>query len=691
MNEQRTLLIEIGTEELPPALVPGLAEDFLAQLRMKLKAEQYDTRETAAALCTPRRIAAKIAGVATHQPTKTVARKGPPATRIDESDAATQGFAKSCGVAVKQLELRDGRLFCHAETGGHSLAARLAELLPAVLNQLLIPRRMRWGEGAHSFARPVHWLCVLHGDEVVPCELFGVKAGRVTYGHRHHCPQSLELAHADDYEATLEEQGRVLADFAARSTQIEQRVGPAAPSLLHETAATTEWPQTLSAGFAPAFLTLPSEVITQTLEHALKVFPKRDAKGQVLAKFTIVADIESSDPQTIVRGYENVVRARLEDARFFFEQDKKTSLEARRAMLKRTLFQKKLGTLADKAARLEKLAAFLAPHCEASPAHTQRAAQLCKCDLGTDLVGEYPKLQGVMGGCYAANDGEHDAVAAAIKEHYLPQGRDADTPATPAGAALALADKTDTLAGFLGVGLTPSGSKDPYGLRRAANGVIRILLEREIDLDVNALIAAAVSAYGDLFQDRDAVHQTVCDYITEQLHNCLSAGMLAGRPAIKPDRVEAVANAQPSTTRPLDFYRRLEAIDTFTRDPAADSLIAASKRTRNILAKTDAAKIKPSPHANAMTEDAERDLREAVDAARKTFDQQLGAGDYLGAMKTLAALRAPVDRFFDEVLVMSENKKERDNRLALLNDLRVMFLKIADFSALNPDQPETKK
>ncbi len=610
---------------------------------------------------------------------------------IDENNPAVKGFARSCGIAVGDLEIRDGRLLGEAQTGGKALAEYIPEILPSMLTAITISRRMRWGDGKHRFARPVHWLCVLHGDEVIPCELFGIKSGHVTYGHRHHCPQPLTLNRADDYEETLKEEGRVIVDFDERREEIETPVGPTESALLNEAAATTEWPQVLDADFDPAFLALPSEVIVQTLEHALKVFPRRDEQGQLLPKFAIVADVESSNPQTIVRGYENVVRARLEDAKFFFEQDQKTSLEKRRAILKRTLFQEKLGTLADKATRLEKLAAFLAPYCGASPEHTQRAAQLCKCDLDTDLVGEYPALQGIMGGYYAAAAGENEKVADAIRDQYA-RGLhgDYDTPHTPEGVALALADRVDTLVGFHLVDLTPSGSKDPFALGSTAMSILYILAKREVDLDLGALLDEALLGYQNDFDElkRQAAHQGLVDYLYSQMNGTNFVPLVRSLP-VRRDVIAAVGKAIPKTMCPWDFIRRFDALCEFIQIYDADSLIAANKRIRNILAKTDGADA--APDADAMTAGAEINLFSAVEVRRATFDRQFGGGDYLGAMETLARLRVPVDRFFDEVLVMSENEKERDNRLALLNNIRAMFLKIADFSELNLNQPEATK
>ena len=696
-DDKRTLLIEIGTEELPPKLVMNDVIAFVSELGFRLEHEKFlaSAPSDIPPLQGLRRIAVKVKDVAAQQPQETVERKGPSAAKIDAGDAAVQGFAKSCGVGVSELTLRDGRLFCHAKTGGKSLAEVLSKLLPALLNQIRISRPMRWGAGEHAFARPVRWLCVLHGDKVIDCELFGVKSGRLTYGHRHHCPEPLELESADGYEEDLRDKGHVIVNFAERGEQIEdalQEKGHAVAagethSLLEEVTASTEWPQALDASFDKAFLALPPEVITQTLEHALKVFTKQDEKGRLLPEFTIIADVESKNPKTIIHGYENVARARLEDAKFFFEQDRKTSLEDRRPMLERTLFQEKLGTLADKAKRLETLADFLAPLCGASPEHTRRAAQLCKCDLGTGLVGEYPGLQGIMGGYYAAADGEDEKVAAAIREHYLPRGRD-DMPASAGGAALALADKVDTLVGFWSINLKPSGSKDPYGLRRAANGILRILIKRGIDLEVKELIDKAAARY----KAGDDLKKDLHSYMVEQLCSYDFVQSFSRHAGTGFDRVKAVTEIvmNMENLRPSDFFSRLDAVASFIKDPAADSLIAANKRIWNILKKASG-DIPDKPDQDAMTEDAERDLFKAVEDRRKKFDRQFEKRDYLDAMKTLAELREPIDCFFDKVMVMSDNESERNNRLALLTDIRSLFLKIADFSELNPNKPEPKK
>ncbi len=691
MSEPHTLLIEIGTEELPPGLVMesyGPFANVLSLFRLHYQQLLTHAPDHLPPLYTPRRIAVKIKGVATHQPTETEERKGPRATEIDENDPAAKGFAKSCGAEVKQLKIRDGRLFCRTETGGRALKEVLPELLPLMPKYFCGERLMRWGAGEHAFARPVHWLCVLHGKEVIDCELFGVRSGRITYGHRHLCTQPLTLESADDYEEVLEKKGRVIVDFSKRRAVLKAQVEGAKEGLLNEAVATTEWPQLLTANFDKAFLSLPPEVITQTLENGLKAFVVKDHNNKPSSQFRIVVNIKSKTPQTIVRGYENVVRARLKDAEFFFEQDKKTPLEDRRQMLERTLFQEKLGTLADKAKRLEQLAEFLAPLCGASPEHTRRAAQLCKCDLDSGLVGEYPKLQGIMGGYYAEADDEHQAVAVAIRDHYLPQSHLDAMPKSPEGTTLALADKIDTLAGFWRADLTPSGSKDPYGLRRAAAGILRILVKSDMDLDVHALTKKALAGYGDV---NKRTYQDLCLYMREQLCDHVFVRSFPEHQDKTPDCVSAVAEVifnMETPLRPGNFFKRLDAIASFIKTDAADSLIAANKRIRNILAKSGCPELDGEPDIGAMTEDAERDLFEAANACGESFDRQFNEGDYVGAMNTLTQLREPVDHFFDEVLVMSDNKEERENRLKLLWKIRWMFLKIADFSVLNPAQPK---
>ena len=710
MTESRTLLIEIGTEDLPAELMNELAgfqRFFLEVLEKEQFAEDHSTSaEELTPLYTPRRLAVKINDIKTRQPEKTKLRIGPPATRIDPDDPAVRGFAKSCRADVGQLEINNGRLCCNVTTGGQPLQDALPSLLLSALSRIDIKRRMRWGAQAekreYTFARPIRWLCILHGRQPIEFDLFGVRSGNTTYGHRFHCPSPLRLDNADEYERTLKEKAHVIVNPNEREEKIRAKSGEISKERLaggsdfriKEAIATTEWPQVLDIDFDKKFLSLPPEVITQALETGLKAFVKKEPGSNGLsARIGIVSDVESKDPKTIKRGYEKVARARLEDAQFFFERDKKTTLESRRKFLGRTLFQEHLGTLEDKSARLTKLVEWLAPHCDATAEHARRAARLCKCDLGTDVVGEYPTLQGTMGGYYAEADGENTKVATAIKEHYLPHGFH-DVPKTPESVALAIADKIDTLAGFWRIGLKPSSSRDPYGLGRAVEALLLLLIENQIDLSLTDLIDEAMVCY-------DACLNSECPpNIRDDLFEYIFTGMtrIATRYIKAPPREPAtaphsgllsdsVANAVPEPKIPHDFVCRLKAIATFIEDPTAGSLIQANKRIGNILKNhhiDDA-----EPVVEMMSEPAERALLKELDGCREAFDRKLEARDYANAMKMLAGLRESVDRLFDETLIMAEDSAMRDNRLALLKRARRMFLRIADFSLIHmPSAPD---
>ena len=700
-TETRTLLIEIGTEDLPPGLMREY-RGFHALLAGLLQKEQFADpsplpAEIPSWLYTPRRLAVKIGGVKTRQPEKTARRVGPPMTRADPANPAVSGFAKSCGVEPGRLEIHDGRLCCDVKTGGRALRDILPSLLSASLKQIDGERRMRWGAqeegGEQAFARPVRWLCALHGEEVIDFTLFGVRAGRTTHGHRFHCPAPLRLRHADEYEKKLADAGYVIVNVNRRREKILAQLGDTTAGCLSpdgglasdEATATTEWPQVLNAAFDEKFLSLPAEVITEALETGLKTFvQKAPGSGQPLPRISIVADVESNSPEIIRRGYERVARARLEDARFFFEQGKKTTLESRRELLKRTLFQEKLGTLADKSARLAQLAEWLARHCGASPAHVRRAAELCKCDLGSDIVGEYPKLQGIIGGYYATADGESDEVATAIREHYRPHRFD-DVPTAPASVALSIADKADTLAGFWRIGAIPSSSKDPYGLGRAVEAMLLLLIKNKIDLnppDLTARAAALYSAPPDeeypskIKADLDRyLFDKLSRVATLYVHNATRESTVRTTTL-----AESVARAHPEPTRPYDFVCRLKAMVTFVKDPAAESLIQTSKRIGNLLKQSDAEDGEPCP--DIMSEPAERTLLAAMADCQQDFDRQFRKRGYADAMKTLAGLREPVNRFFDEILIMTDDRRLRDSRLALLKKARRMFLRVADFSCL---------
>lgn len=705
-TETRTLLIEIGTEDLPPGLMREY-RGFHALLLDLLQKEQFvdpspTPPDSPPWLYTPRRLAVKISGVKPCQPERTERRVGPPSTHADPGNPAVAGFARSCGVEPEQLEIHDGRLCCDVKTGGQTLQDILPSLLLSALKRIHIERRMRWGaQGEHAFARPVRWLCALHGEEVIDFELYGVRSGRATYGHRFHCPEPLQLQCAEDYEKKLADTGHVIVDVNRRRETILTQLDSVAPGCLmpgdeprsDEATAITEWPQVLNAAFDEKFLTLPPEVITEALETGLKAFVQKapDSTGP-LPQISVVADVESSAPEAIRRGYERVARARLEDARFFFERGRKTTLESRRKLLERTLFQEKLGTLADKSRRLAQLAEWIARQYGASPEHARRAAELCKCDLGSDIVGEYPQLQGIIGGYYAAADGEDNQVATAIREHYRPHRLD-DIPKAPVSVALAIADKTDTLAGFWRIGAKPSSSKDPYGLGRAVEAILLLIMENKIDLNLLELTARATTLYNTPSDDGDPsndeypleIKADLDRYIAGRLGRvaALYVRNTTGETAARITALaESVARAQPAPTQSYDFVCRLQAMVTFVKDPAAESLIQTSKRIGNLLKQSGADEDEPRP--DLLSEPAERALLAAMTGCQDDFDLQFSKRRYAKAMKTLAGLREPVDRFFDNILIMTDDPALRNSRLALLKKARRMFFRVADFSCIPP-------
>lgn len=694
----RSLLVEIGVEELPPPRLEALGEAFAAALAGAFERDGFRFAQTTH-YATPRRLAAHIAELPERGPGRVTERKGPPLEQCyDEHKQPTPaalGFARSCGAALEDLQVSDDNRLClrRREDGAavqELLEARIADALQA----LPAGRRMRWGAAAHEFIRPVRWVLALYGGEAVPVRVLGVRAGNVTHGHRQHCSQPLPVRDADAWEDTLETEGRVIASFAKRRNRIAAQVERAAEgralmndALLNEVTAMTEWPAAIAARFNPSFLSLPAEVITEVLEHDQKFFPTADADGALLPGFVAVANIESDAPDNIRRGYERVVAPRLSDAAFFFAQDQKRTLESRLPELGDILFHRKLGSLADKTRRLEQLTGQLAEHLAEHLAEQRdtraedavRAAHLCKADLATDMVREYPELEGVIGRYYALADGESEAVAAAISGHRLPRRAGGDLAQTAAGALLALADRLDTLAGIVGAGELPSGSKDPYGLRRAGAAVVRIVLEKQLDLDLGDWIARAASGYGKLLNNDDIAR--LPGYLLERIRghylerNCAN-DELAAATAVRPLQL-------------LDLDARLAAVRHFKALPQTGSLTLANKRIRNILKKdgggaANAAENAPAANAaNGAGDDAESALQRAFRDRRRRVNDLAGRRDYLGALNTLVELREPIDRFFDEVLVMSEDENERRNRIGLLREIHSLFTCIADFSKLD--------
>jgi glycyl-tRNA synthetase beta chain len=597
----------------------------------------------------------------------------------------------------------------------------IREVLPGVVDAIPVPRRMRWGSGDAAFSRPVRWLVVMLDDRVVDCDVLGCTSGRRTMGHRFHGPgEGVLLATAGDYEASLAAAG-VVASFDQRRDQVREGILAAAAEagatalvdadLLDEVTALVEKPVPVLAGFDSTFLELPDEVIIATLQEHQRYFPLTDGDGKLTNQFITIANIDSAEPARVREGNERVVTPRLADAAFFYEADRRHTLESRRPQLERVVFQARLGTLADKSARLEKLAAAFCEALSLPGDGAARAARLAKTDLLTDMVGEFPELQGVMGRYYALADGEAEAVAVAIEEQYLPRFAGDRLPASDAGRALACADRIDTMVGCFAIGARPTGNKDPFGLRRSALGVLRMLIEDEVDLDLRALLRQAAALQPDSAEGADALVAEVEAFLMDRLRgyyeehgNALAGapgpdaddsadpgagdgagqgvggGATALKPALAHSVFEAVLAVHPS--RPADFDRRLRAVRAFVRLEAAEALAAANKRISNILRQAAEELPGTGVDAKVLAEPAERALHEAVEEVRPQVDAALAAGQYAEALQTLAGLRDAVDRFFDDVMVMAEDAQLRRNRLALLAGLRDLFTRTADISLL---------
>jgi len=689
MSDTRDLLIEIGTEELPPKALRRLSLAFADSISSGLEAAGLRPSRVLA-YAAPRRLALLIADLPAAQQDQETMRRGPAlSAAFDEEGCPTQaalGFARSCGVAIEQLDQletdKGSWLAYRVVQQGQPTAELVPELLRKALAALPIPKRMRWGDRADEFVRPVHWVVLLFGDQVIHADILGVEADRYTRGHRFHHPEPIYLGEPQAYLPMLETEGQVLADYAARREAIRAQVMEQAKlldgralideALLDEVTALVEWPVALSGRFDEKFLQVPSEALISSMQDHQKYFPVVDAQGRLLPHFITVANLVSKDPAQIRAGNERVIRPRLADAAFFWNQDRKQALEQRADGLRNMVFEKRLGTLLDKQQRVASLAASIATAMGADAAHAQRAARLCKCDLLTSMVFEFPELQGVMGRYYALHDAEPQAVAEAIREHYLPRFAGDELPATATGQALALADRLDSLVGIFAIGQQPSGDKDPYALRRAALGVIRICIERQLDIDLEQLLNNAAQTF-DAKVNATAVVGAVFDYIMDRLRGYYQEA------GVETDLVDAVLATRP--TRPLDCDRRLQACRVFRSLPEAQSLAAANKRISNILRKSDQA-LPATVDEGLLADAAEKQLAERLSSVSKAVLPLLDAGDYTPALKQLAELKQPVDAFFDTVMVMVDDAALRDNRLALLSKLGKLFLRVADLSRL---------
>jgi glycyl-tRNA synthetase beta chain len=688
-------LVEIGTEELPPKALRNLMQAFASELS-RLLDEHRLAHGTIKEFASPRRIAALVSGLALAQEDRSVTAKGPP-VKIAFDDAgnprpAATAFANKCGVAVQDLERTSSDkgewLSCCLREKGVTAAELLPGIIARALKLLPVPRRMRWGSSELEFVRPVHWVVMLHGKEIVPGEVLGHAAGDVTRGHRFLAPDAIRIAEPSKYSSLLEKNGFVLADFDARQQKIVDQVSREAVAaggtivaderLFEEVSALTEWPVAMTGHFDDEFLSLPREVILASLTGHQRYFPIADDSGRLLSAFVVVANLDSKEPDKVRDGNERVIRPRLADAAFFWDSDRKSCLADRIPELDRVVYQKGLGSVADRSDRIGQLSRSLAQQAGLDDAAATRAASLAKCDLVTGMVGEFPELQGVMGRYYAAADGEPDEVANAIGEQYLPRFAGDRVPASVSGQLLALADKLDTLAGVFALGKKPSGKKDPFGLRRAALGVVRILIECRLEIGLRSAIEAAVKLQPVAGLGTAAVASELFDFVGDRLRS-----FYVEQPGVSAEVFDAVDKIGGRNSTPLaDFDQRIDAVKNFAQMAEAASLASANKRISNILQQSshpDGATVEES----LLRESAEIDLYAALRAALVAVEPLQKARDYAAVLSSLAKLKEPVDRFFDEVMVMAEDEGLKRNRLALLAGLREPFRSVADISRLS--------
>lgn len=693
------LLIEIGTEELPPLALTDLAAALRDGVRQRLEEQQLFVDGSAAAwYCSPRRLAVVLEGIPKMQPDREDVRRGPSLQAAYGQDGkptkAAEGFARSCEVAVTDLETESTDKGVYLVVRRTLPGATTAELLPgiveAALSELPIPKRMRWSDSDAEFVRPVHWVVLRQGKELIEAEVMGLATQATSRGHRFHHPGDVKIKAPADYPQAMfkakvlleDEAGHLSARIAELVREAAEEVGGEVPidggdALVREVAALVEWPNPVVGRFVEAFLTVPEEVLISVLAKHQRCFPVRDSDGRLMPYFVTVANIESKDEERVRHGNERVVHPRLSDAMFFYSKDQEIPLDARRADLAQVTFQKDLGTLAEKCDRMVRLAEQIAPLVDAKPHHATRAAELSKCDLSTDMVGEFPELQGVMGRYYALAAGEEPEVAAAIEDQYRPRFAGDTLPESDTGAVLALADKMDTIVGIFAVGQAPTGVRDPFGVRRAALGVLRIIVELQLDIDLGWLIRTALAEVPEGIARDDAVVETeVYAYMMERLRGYLIERGQRG------DVFDAVMANKP--TEPADVERRVIAVEAFLTQPAAANLTAANKRIANILKKAGD-EGSGEVDKGLLKEDAEVVLNGMIERVEHTIVPNIEKGNYDVGLEGLADLRAPVDRFFDDILVMASDPKLRVNRIALLRRLRRVFLYIADLSLVQLD------
>ncbi|MGL5953846.1 MAG: glycine--tRNA ligase subunit beta [Providencia rustigianii] len=686
---QQTFLVEIGTEELPPKALRSLAESFAANFTAELDGADI-SHGAVTWFAAPRRLALKVANLAAAQPDREVEKRGPAISQAFDAEGkptkAAEGWARGCGITVDQAERlttdKGEWLLYRAQMKGQAVSELLIDMVSRSLSKLPIPKLMRWADKETQFVRPVHTVTLLLGSDVVEGEILGIKSGRTIRGHRFMGEAEFTIDNADQYPEILRERGKVIADYETRKATIKadsekaaQALGGKADlteSLLEEVTSLVEWPVVLTAKFEEKFLDVPSEALVYTMKGDQKYFPVYDNAGKLMPNFIFVANIESSDPQQIISGNEKVVRPRLADAEFFFKTDRKQRLEDNLPRLETVLFQQQLGTLRDKTDRLEALSGWIASKIGADVNHATRAGLLAKCDLMTNMVFEFTDTQGVMGMHYARHDGESEDVALALKEQYQPRFAGDELPSTDVSAALALAEKMDTLAGIFGIGQHPKGDKDPFALRRAALGVLRIIVEKGYQLDLVEMTQEAVRLYGDKLTNKNVVD----DVVEFMLGRFRSWYQELGYSI---DAIQAVLARRP--TQPADFDARVKAVTHFRSLDEAQALAAANKRVSNILSKSDE-KLADTVLASVLKTPEEVKLATHLVVLQDKLAPMFAERNYQEALVELASLREVVDEFFANVMVMDEDPAVRNNRLTLLSQLRELFLKVADISVL---------
>ena len=684
----QNFLVEIGTEELPPKALKTLATSFADNVEAELNQAglTFDKIEWFAA---PRRLAVKVLNLATQQPSKEIEKRGPAVSAAFDAEGkptkAAEGWARGCGITVEQAEriaTDKGEWLVHrAKIEGQPTKNLLNDIVANALAKLPIPKPMRWADKTVQFIRPVHTVTMLLGDELIEGEILGVSSARTIRGHRFLGEKEFEIQHADQYPQLLREKGSVVADFNERKAEILAKsqakatalggVADIEESLLEEVTSLVEYPNVLAAKFEERFLTVPAEALVYTMKGDQKYFPIYDKDGKLLPHFIFVSNINPEDPTAIIEGNEKVVRPRLTDAEFFFKTDLKQKLVDRLPRLETVLFQQQLGTLKDKTDRIEQLAGEIAKQIGADEVKAKRAGLLSKCDLMTNMVFEFTDTQGVMGMHYARHDGEDEEVAVALNEQYMPRFAGDELPKSLVASAVALADKFDTLTGIFGIGQVPKGSADPFALRRAALGALRIIVEKNLPLDLEDLVKKSAALFGDKLTNQNVVADVV-DFMLGRFRAWYQDEGIAV------DVIQAVLARRP--TRPADFDARVRAVSHFRTLDSAEALAAANKRVSNILAKADAAI--GEINLTACVEPAEKALAEAVLVLRTEVQPLIAQGDYTAVLDKLANLRAPVDSFFDNVMVNAEDPALRQNRLAILNTLQDLFLQVADISVL---------